>query len=189
MGQEFGKNGSATRALESIPIIGYGVAAAQGLAKNFDEAKRAAAKCTNSNLAVIGGVAGGAVGGPAGAVAGAVLMKGAGIATEYGIGHNHIDNAEVRAQTVPTLESATLDLALAGAGAGAGAVGSTVVKEMTKTTVKQAGGYLSKEGLKQCALEFAGSQVVCLPLVTVPGAFATKVANHSQGQVEKSRPK
>lgn len=174
MGQEFGKNGKVTKVCESIPIIGYVAAAAQGIAGNQDEAKRAAAKCTNGTMTLAGGIAGGIVAGPGGAFLGAAALKGAGIATEYGIGHNHIDDAEVRAETVPTVKSAALDIALAGASSGAGAVGGTIVKEVTGTTAKELGGYFCKEGIKHTLKEVAVGKVVSVPLVDAPGAFISR---------------
>jgi hypothetical protein len=47
MGNQFGKDGGVTQFFEHVPVLGYVVAAVQGIAGNGAEARRAAARCTN----------------------------------------------------------------------------------------------------------------------------------------------
>ncbi|KUJ09682.1 uncharacterized protein LY89DRAFT_690125 [Mollisia scopiformis] len=91
----FSKDSKETKFVENIPIIGYLASAIHAGAGNEEHTKRAAAKCTNSNLAVIGGIAGGVLGGPVGAMAGAAAGSSVGIASEHGISQ-HIKDESVR---------------------------------------------------------------------------------------------
>ena len=63
----FHRDGRATHLAESLPVAGYGVSALHALQGNQEHARRAAGRCTNSNLALCGGLVGGLGGGPAGA--------------------------------------------------------------------------------------------------------------------------
>jgi len=93
MGQEFSKDGQATKIIESIPVAGYIASAVHANAGNQEHAKRAAAKCTSSTLTTIGTVGGGILGGPAGAMAGGAAMAGAGIGSQYGVSQHIKDEA------------------------------------------------------------------------------------------------
>ena len=64
----FHRDGRATHLAESLPVAGYGVSALHALQGNQEHARRAAGRCTNSNLALCGRLVGGLGGGPAGAV-------------------------------------------------------------------------------------------------------------------------
>lgn len=94
MGQEFSRDGRATKIAESVPIVGYDAAAVHGIAGNNEHAKRAAAKCTNSTATTAGSVAGGLVAGVPGAMAGGAAGAGAGTGIQHGVSKK-IDDRDV----------------------------------------------------------------------------------------------
>jgi len=95
MGQEFSKDGSATKVFENIPVLGFFATIGHAANGHHDHAKRAAAKCTNSTLAVGGAIAGSFVGNPAlGAMVGGAVGSAVGIGSEHGVS-KHIKSEEV----------------------------------------------------------------------------------------------
>ena len=91
----FARDGRVTAVVEGVPLAGYLASAVHAAAGNPGHARRAAGRCTNSNLALAGGLAGGLGGGPAGAAAGAAAGSLAGQMAERGVNH-FIADKEVR---------------------------------------------------------------------------------------------
>jgi len=91
----FERDGRATNLAEGLPVAGYIVSAIHAVKGNEEHARRAAGRCTNSNLALVGGLVGGLGGGPAGAAAGAAAGSLAGQMAERSVNH-FIDQKEVR---------------------------------------------------------------------------------------------
>merc|ERR1712060_190946 len=90
----FDRDGRATNIAEGLPVAGYIVSAIHAAKGNEEHARRAAGRCTNSNLALVGGLVGGLGGGPAGVAAGAAAGSLAGQMAERGA--NHFIEKEVR---------------------------------------------------------------------------------------------
>jgi hypothetical protein len=108
MGQEFSKDGRATKIAESIPIVGYGAATVHGIAGNDEHAKRAAAKCTNSTVTTASTVAAGLVGGPPAAMAAGAAGAAAGTGIQHGISKK-IDDRNVSPSVNDAKERAAAD--------------------------------------------------------------------------------
>ncbi|KAG0057600.1 hypothetical protein BGZ89_001828 [Linnemannia elongata] len=134
----FSRDGDATRFLEKIPLVGYGVAGVQALTGNPDHAKRALATSTNSLITTAGSVGGFVVGGPLGAVAGGALASQVGMVTEFGISKT-IDDDKVKGDVGEiSVKRALLDAAIGGAAGviGGGAGASTVGKEAGRLAIE-----------------------------------------------------
>lgn len=95
VGRLFERNGRATSLAEGLPVAGYLVSAIHALKGNEGHARRAAGRCTKSNLVVAGGLVGGISGGTAGIAAGAAVGSLAGQLAERGVNH-FIEDREVR---------------------------------------------------------------------------------------------
>lgn len=157
MGNSFSRDGSVTRVLEKVPIVGYGVAGVQALAGNPEHAKRALATSTNGLLTTAGAVGGMLVGGPVGAVAGGAAASQLGMVTEYAISTT-ITDKDVKGNVGEiSLNRAVTDAVLGGAsgliggGAGATAAGKAAGSVVLDTTVKT----LTKTGFEKTAVIIA----------------------------------
>ncbi|OCH86587.1 hypothetical protein OBBRIDRAFT_838041 [Obba rivulosa] len=129
----FSKNGKATVFLEGLPVVGYVVAAGQGIAGNTEEAKRAAIRSTNALITTAATVGGGIVAGPAGAMLGAAAGKAAGIGLEKATAGT-VDPGVRMGLGEQTLASGAIEVVTSAAGGGAGGVGSALYSATAGTT-------------------------------------------------------
>jgi hypothetical protein len=131
MGQSFSKDGSATVFIEGLPVVGYFAAIGHIANGHDDHAKRAAARSTNSTIAVgsalVVGIATAnpVLGGMAGAAAGSAV----GIGAEHGISKT-IVNDSVRGNVGDvSFQRFVVDGALGVVGSAAGGTGSVLAKQ------------------------------------------------------------
>lgn len=163
--EAFHRDGAATRFLEKVPVVGYGVAAVQAISGNGDHAMRAVASSTNSLITTAGAVGGGLIGGPAGAIAGAAAASQVGMVAEWGAS-KAIDDPNIKGDVGEiSLQRAITDATIGaltggiGGSAGASAIGKAAGKQALVTTgqmltnigVKGAGDALTKNVTGQIA--------------------------------------
>ncbi|KAK4649148.1 uncharacterized protein QC761_116455 [Podospora bellae-mahoneyi] len=149
----FSRDGIATRILEKVPVVGYGVAGVQALAGNTEHAKRALATSTNSLITTAGAVGGMVVGGPAGAIAGGAAASTIGLGTEYAISTT-INDKDVKGDVGEvTVQRVVTDMAIGGVSGliGGGAGATAAGKAAGKAAIEATASTLAKTGFEGAA--------------------------------------
>lgn len=163
----FDKNSWFTKFAEGIPVIGYIPAAVHALAGNEDEARRAAAKSTNSAMVTAGGIGGFLVGGPAGAVAGGAAGGALGATIEGGIAttvHENVRKDMVKLDGTDIL----IGTAFGGLSGAFSGVSGTIAEEAELSLTKK----------------FIVGQTLNGVFVGVPRAVLASSKNNADGQTE-----